>query len=142
MENKNNFWADPDVGALVLRVTLGVLLFLHGWHKVLAGIDNQTQMLVNKGISGFFMYFVFVSEVLAPLLILLGVFTRLSAMSIILTLIVILYVMPIPIMALNEHGAWVVELQLFYLLVPVAMFFIGPGRFRVWRGKSGHWLLD
>ena len=138
MENKNNFWTDPDVGALVLRVTLGVLLFLHGWHKVLAGIDNQTQMLVNKGIPGFFMYFVFVSEVLAPD----RKSTRLSALSIILTLIVILYVMPIPIMALNEHGAWVVELQLFYLLVPVAMFFIGPGRFRVWRGKSGHWLLD
>jgi len=142
MDNKNRFWTDPDVGALVLRVTVGGLLFFHGWHKVQVGIANQMQMLADNGIPGFFMYFMYISEVLAPALIVLGVFTRISALTIIVTMIVVLYVVPFPTMALNEHGAWVIELQLFYLAIPVALFFTGPGRFRVWCSKSGNWLLD
>ena len=143
MDDRSSFWTDADVGALVLRVTTGVLLFFHGWHKVLAGVENQMQLLVDHGIPGFFMYFGYISEVVAPVLIVLGIFTRISILTIVVTMIVVFYVAPFPLWALHERtGAWVIEVQLFFFLIPVAMFFIGPGRFRVWRSKSGNWLLD
>ena len=142
MTNNDNFWTNPDIGKLILRICLGGLIFLHGWHKVLHGIEDQTNMLAGNGIPGFFMYFAYVSEVLAPVLIVLGIFTRLSAVSIVITLIVILFVIPAPLLGLNEHGALALEVQYFYLLTPAALFFLGAGRYRVWDSGSGNWLLD
>jgi len=142
MTTSRHFWTDADVGKLILRITLGGLIFLHGWHKVLHGIGNQTEMLASNGLPGQFMYFAYASEVLAPVLIVLGIYTRLSAISIIITLLVILNVVPTPLLSLNEHGAFSLELQYFYLLIPAALFFLGNGRYRVWNSGSGHWLLD
>ena len=39
MTAKNKVLTDPDIGLLILRITLGGLIFLHGWHKVLHGIE-------------------------------------------------------------------------------------------------------
>lgn len=142
MTTKNNFWTDSDIGLLVLRIVMGGTIFFHGWHKVLRGIEDQKGLLESIGIPGFFMYFGYISEVLAPVLIILGVFTRLSALTIIITLLVAIPAMPIDVMALGVHGEWVIEIQLFYLLVPVALFFTGPGRFVVRKNTSGNWLLD
>jgi putative oxidoreductase len=142
MTNKNNFWADSDIGILILRVTVGGLLLFHGVHKLQAGLDEQMGLLAAKGIPTFFMYLVYVSEVLAPVLIILGIFTRLSAASIVGTMLVVLYVAPFPLMVLGPHGEWAIELQMLYLFIPLALFFIGPGRFSVRPNKSGNWLLD
>jgi len=140
--DKNNFWADSDIGVLILRVTVGGLLLFHGIHKIQSGLEEQMGLLAAKGIPTFFMYFVYVSEVLAPVLIVLGIFTRLAAASIVGTLVVVLYVAPFPLMALGPHGEWAIELQILYLMVPLALFFIGPGRFSAHPNKSGNWLLD
>ena len=142
MSEDESFWTNADVGKLILRIMLGGLIFLHGWHKVLHGIDNQMQMLAGNGIPGVFMYFAYISEVLAPILIVVGVYTRLSSLSIVVTLITILYVIPVPLLSLNEHGALNIEGQLFYLLSPAALFFLGTGRYRVWNSGAKHWLLD
>jgi putative oxidoreductase len=142
MTEKRNFWTDSDIGVLIIRVTLGGLLSLHGFHKVQTGLEDQMGLLAAKGIPTFFMYLIYVSEVLAPILIILGIFTRLSAASIVGTMLVILYVAPFPLMAMGEHGEWAIEIQMFYLFLPLALFFIGPGRFSVRPNKSGNWLLD
>lgn len=142
MSTNDSIWTNADIGKLILRIMLGGLIFLHGWHKVLHGIDNQIQMLAGNGIPGVFMYFAYISEVLAPVLIVLGIFTRLSALSIVVTLVTILYVIPVPLLSLNEHGALNIEGQLFYLLTPAGLFFLGPGRYRIWNSGSGNWLLD
>ena len=88
------------------------------------------------------MYLVYVTEIVAPVLLILGILTRLSAASIVATLLVILYVAPFPLTAIGAHGEWTIEIQMFYLLIPLALFFIGPGRFSVRPNKSGNWLLD
>ena len=50
---KTAFWTDSDNGIVVLRLALGITFFLHGWHKVTHGIDNQISVLVANGIPGF-----------------------------------------------------------------------------------------
>ena len=142
MTDKNNFWTDSDIGILMLRVTAGGLLLLHGINKVQTGIEEQMALLAANGIPAFFMYLVYITQVVAPVLLILGILTRLSAASIVVTLVVILYVAPFPLMALGPHGEWAMEIQLFFLMVPLALFFIGPGRFVVRPNKSGNWLLD
>ena len=88
------------------------------------------------------MYFVYISEVLAPVLLILGVFTRISALAMVVTMITVICVLPVPVLGLDNHGASVIELQLFYLLVPVALFFTGPGRYRLKNTGVKHWFLE
>lgn len=136
------FWTDSDNGILVLRLVLGCTFFLHGWGKITHGIDNQIGILVANGIPGFFMYFVYVSEVLAPILLVLGLFTRLSVLSVILTMLVVFYVLPGPFFVLTSVGAWNKEVQLLFLAIGIALFFMGTGRYRVYDTGNRHWLLD
>ena len=142
MTTKQQCFTNPDIGILILRVTLGGLLFLHGFHKVLHGVADQMALLASNGIPGVLIYFVYVAEVVAPVLIVLGLFTRLSALTIIVTMITVIYVLPFPIFALGPHGEWVVELQMLYLLVPAALFFLGAGRYRLCCDDNRHWLLN
>ena len=142
MTTKKTFWTNPDIGLLILRITIGGLLFLHGIHKISAGIENQIQLLSNNGLPGQLMYFVYISEVIAPVLLLMGVFTRISALTIVLTMITILFVIPGPLLGLDIHGASVIELQLLYLLIPMALFFTGPGRYRLKNTGTKQWFLE
>ncbi len=141
MTNKENFWTNSDVGLLIVRIALGGIIFFHGFHKIAHGIADQWAILESHGIPGVFIYFVYVSEVLAPVLIVLGVLTRLSNLTIIVTMIVVFYALPYPI-GLDEHGAMNIESQLYFLLLPVALFFTGPGRYVLKKNTSGNWLLD
>jgi len=142
MTTKKQFWTNPDIGILLLRITVGGLLLLHGVHKITDGLENQMQLLAANGLPGQLMYFVYISEVAAPMLLLLGIFTRISALTIIVTMITIIYVLPVPLLGLDKHGASMIELQLLYLLIPVALFFTGPGRYRLRHTGAKHWLLD
>ena len=141
MNNKDNFWTNSDIGLLIVRIALGGIIFFHGFHKITHGIADQFQILAHNGIPGVFIYFVYVSEVLAPVLIVLGIFTRLSSLSIFVTMIVIFYALPFPI-GMDEHGAMNIESQLYFLLLSVALFFTGPGNYVLKKNNSGNWLLD
>jgi putative oxidoreductase len=141
MNNNNNFWTNADVGVLIVRIALGGIIFFHGFHKITHGVADQFQILANNGIPGQLIFFAYVSQVLAPVLIVLGVFTRISALTIFITMITIFYVLPFPV-GMDEHGALNIESQLYFLLLSVALFFTGPGRYTVKKNNSGNWLLD
>ena len=40
MTNKSNFWTDTDIGLLIIRVSLGAIIFFHGFHKLMHGIND------------------------------------------------------------------------------------------------------
>jgi putative oxidoreductase len=141
MTSKDNFWTNADVGLLIVRIALGGIIFFHGYYKLVHGIGDQFQILASNGIPGQFIYFVYVSEVLAPVLIVLGILTRISSLTIIVTMIVVFYALPFPI-GLDVHGAMNIESQLYFLLLPIALFFTGPGRYTLKKNNSGNWLLD
>lgn len=141
MNNDNKFWTNPDIGLLIVRIALGGILFFHGFHKITHGVAEQFQLLVANGIPGQFIYFAYISQVLAPMLIVLGVLTRLSSLTIIVMMVVIFYVLPYPI-GLDDHGAMNIESQLYFLLLASALFFTGPGRYVLKKNNSGNWLLD
>ena len=131
-----------DIGALVLRIGFVATFFMHGLDKLRNGLGQGVQDLIRGGLPGELMYFSYISEVLAPILIWLGVLTRLSTLTVMATMITILVVLPFPA-GLGVHGEWTFEVQLLYLVVALTLFFIGPGRYRVLPGGSTrHWLLN
>lgn len=137
------FWEDTDKGVLIMRITLGVLILFHGWHKVVYGIEMPMTRLESFGIPGFFMYFAYISEVLAPALIVLGILTRLSAFTIFVTMTIVMYMELKVGIGFDQFGAPTSETQLFYWLFSAALMFTGAGRFVVPSPLTKkHWLLS
>lgn len=122
----------PDLAKLLLRITLGGLLFFHGWHKVLAGTGAIQGMLEAQGVPGFIGYGVLIGEVVAPILLVLGILCRLSALSIFFTMIVAwLLVGTGKTFTLTPVGAWGIEDLVFYAMAALSVMLLGCGRYSV-----------
>jgi len=121
-----------DIGKLVLRLTLGILLLLHGVAKILGGVGGIAGMLQNIGLPGFLAYGVYIGEVLAPLLVILGFYARIGALIVVATMVAALYLAHMDdLFLLGQGGGWKLELQGFFLFTALAIALIGPGRFSV-----------
>ena len=121
-----------DLGLLVLRISIGLLMLLHGISKLIHGIGFIKGMLEGMGMPGFVAYGVIVGEVIAPLAILIGFKTRIaSAIYAFNCFVAILMVHSKDLLSLNEHGGWAVELLGLYLLGAVALVFTGAGKYAV-----------
>ncbi|MGL5285262.1 MAG: DoxX family protein [Aeromonas sp.] len=122
----------PDLAKLLLRITLGGLLFFHGWHKVLAGTGAIQGMLEAQGVPGFVGYGVLIGEVVAPILLVLGILCRLSALSIFFTMIVAwLLVGTGKTFTLTPVGAWGIEDLVYYAMAALTVMLLGCGRYSV-----------
>ncbi len=121
-----------DIGKLVLRLTLGILLIMHGVAKILGGVGGISGMLQNIGLPGFFAYGVYIGEVLAPLLVILGFYARIGALIVVANMVAALYLAHLDdLFLLGQGGGWKLELQGFFLFTALAIALIGPGRFSV-----------
>ncbi len=123
---------NDEFGKLILRQTLGILMLFHGVHKLIHGIDGIRGMVVNAGLPEIFAYGVYVGEVIAPILIILGFYSRIGALLIVINMLVAIWLAhPNELFMLTQHGGWALELQGFFLLTAAALFFTGPGAFSV-----------
>jgi putative oxidoreductase len=126
-----------DAGKLVLRVVLSLLLLFHGISKLSGGIGFITGMLAKAGLPGALGYLVYVGEVIAPLFILVGVFTRPAALVVVINMIVaLLLVHTSQFFTLSETGGWALELQGLYLASAVVVALLGAGRYSL-GGSNG-----
>jgi putative oxidoreductase len=123
-----------DTGKLILRLTVGVLLLLHGIAKATnpEGLGGISGMLVAKGLPGFIAYGAYVGEILAPLMVILGVFTRIGALLIAVNMLFAIGLAhTAQIFTMGKQGGWALELQGFYLFCAIALYFLGSGKFAV-----------
>lgn len=128
-----------DLGKLLLRLVLAVLLLFHGGAKLAHGIDPIRGMVAGHGLPALFAYGVYVGEVVAPLLVLLGVYSRAGGVLIAVNMVVaILLAHTGDLLHLSPHGGWALELQGFYLFGGLTVALLGAGRFSV-GGVKGRW---
>lgn len=71
---------------LVLRVVLGVIMIGHGYPKIAGGLSHHVQMVRGLGLPGWLAYFSAASEFFGGILVVLGLFTRFAALSIVIDL--------------------------------------------------------
>jgi putative oxidoreductase len=120
-----------NIGKLILRCTVGVLMFFHGISK-LKGVEGIKGMLSGSIFPEFLAYGVYVGEILAPLLLIIGFKTRLAALVLAINMIFIIILAHAPSMfALSQHGGLAIETVYFYLFTSVAVFFLGGGKFSI-----------
>ena len=119
-------------GKLLLRLTVGGLLLFHGASKILHpdNIDKIAANLTGMGIPGALAYLVYIGEVVAPLMLIFGLYARIGGLITVVNMVVaVMLVHTTQILTLSKSGGWALELQAFYLLGGLVIFFLGSGRF-------------
>ncbi|MEZ5008073.1 MAG: DoxX family protein [Chitinophagales bacterium] len=118
----------PDFGLLIMRLSIGVLMLLHGIAK-LKGVDGIEGMLQSKGLPGFLAYGVYIGEIAAPIFLIVGYRTRVAALVFAINCVVAaLLAHADDINQLSQHGGWAVELLGLYFFGALALFFTGGGK--------------
>ncbi|MCX8677301.1 DoxX family protein [Apibacter sp. B3706] len=129
---------NSDLGKLLLRVSIGGLMVFHGISKLYHGHDFIKGMLTSKNLPEYLWLGVPLGEVFAPICILLGVFTRISSLLVAFTMLMTFYLVHgMEGFSLSQTGGLKVELNLFYLLTSLALFFLGSGKYSVYKGNKG-----
>ena len=126
-----------DLGKLLLRVGLGGLLLFHGVHKLLNGLGPIKVMLGNHNISDVVSYGVYLGELVAPVLVIVGLFSRIGGLVIAINMLVaVLLVHTASLAALTpETGGYALELQAFYLIGGLTVALLGAGRISLGGGR-------
>jgi putative oxidoreductase len=121
---------NENIAKLILRVTLGVLILLHGIAKLTGGIGGIMGMVTSAGLPAFFAYGVYIGEVFAPLLVILGWYSRLGGAIIAINMLFAIGLVHRPeLFSLGRGGGWAIELQGMFLFTAIAVALLGPGRF-------------
>jgi putative oxidoreductase len=125
-----------DLGKLILRVTVGGLLLFHGMHKLLNGIEPIKAMVAAHGIPDAIAYGVYLGEIIGPVLVILGFFSRIGGALIAANMIVAVALAGMgQLMAFNAMGGYALELEAFYLFGGLCIVLLGAGRYSIGRGR-------
>jgi len=120
-----------DVGKLTLRLTLGVLMLFHGVHKILypAALGFIGGKLADLGLPHGMAYLVYIGEVVAPIMLILGVYSRIGGLLVVINMIfALILVHATQLLSLAKSGGWAVELEGVYLLCGLTVLMLGSGK--------------
>ena len=126
-----------DLGKLVLRVTVGGLLLLHGMHKLLNGIEPIKAMVAAHNIPEAVAYGVYLGEIVGPILVILGLFSRVGGALIVANMAMAVALAGMDrLLALNPvSGGYALELEAFFLLCGLGVMLLGAGRYSIAGGR-------
>lgn len=124
---------NENLGKLILRISLGFLMLFHGYKKYVYGIDGIKGLLVKSGFPDFIAYGVYFGELIIPVLIIIGLYTRISSFIYAFTMVFAIYLVHSShLFSLNERtGGLIIENPLLYMLAAVVLMFIGAGKFSI-----------
>lgn len=126
--------AYEDIGRLTLRLMVGVLMLFHGVSKVVhpGSVEFIQRSLADFGLPAVIAYGVYFGEIIAPIMIIFGIYARAGALLVVINMIfAIVLVHGGDFFSLTKHGGWELELQAFYLFGSLAILFLGSGKFAV-----------
>lgn len=119
-----NQTAFVDLSLLLIRLAAGGLMFTHGYAKFQKLINGNFEFgdpigvgsEVSLGLTVF-------SELLCAFLILIGIFTRLATIPLIITMLVAVFIVH------SDHDFSKKELGLFFLINYLVIFLSGAGKY-------------
>jgi len=110
-------------------------MLVHGVDKLRNGLDGIEGLLAAKGLPTALAYGVPVGEILAPVLMIAGVFGRVGALILAFNMVMSIWLaFGDKLLIVNEHGALGYELNLLYLAGAVTILLAGSGRYSLRRG--------
>jgi len=133
------FDKSDDAGKLILRLMVGILLLLHGIAKLKGGVDWMLEPLAAHHLPGFIRFGAYVGEVVAPLLLIAGIFTRPAGLIVAFQMFMAVFLVHGgDVATLGQSGGWSIELEAMFAISGVVIFCLGSGKYALSRGK-GMW---
>lgn len=124
------FSRNTDLGLLILRLAVGILMLLHGIAKLQHGIGGIEALTEAAGLPSFVAYGVYVGEVIVPIFIILGFATRAAALVFAFNCFTAAMLAHAgDIFTLNATGGWSVELLGLFFFGALALVFTGGGKY-------------
>ena len=121
-----------DAALLVLRLTLGILILFHGMSKLPPPPAFIADALAKMGMPSVIAYGVYIGEIVGPILIIIGVWTRLGALAILINMLVAVVMVHVgDLFHVNKQGGYALELQAMYLFSALALTLTGAGRYSI-----------
>ena len=128
-ENKLSCALNEDIGKLILRVSIAGLMLFHGFFKLFNGIDGIKFLVTQAGLPEFIAYGVYLGEIVFPILIIVGLFTRISSFFFALTMVFAIFLAHSnDLFSLGKTGGPVIELALIYLLLLFQLCLLERGK--------------
>ncbi len=128
----NIFDPETDLALLLLRLSFGFLMFLHGIPKF-KGHKGTANFFKSMGIPfpKINAWISFVVETIGAVFIVFGLYTQIAAFLLIGNMAVAVYVQAVKekITLINENGQSGWELPLMFLIAFFAIFLVGPGNY-------------
>lgn len=119
------------IGALILRVTLGVLFFIHGLVKFQGGIENIVGWFESIGLPGFMAYGVALVELIGGIALIIGLGTRLVSALLALLMIGATLKVKLSVGLLGNGQMAGYELDLAFLAMSLYLVINGSNLFSV-----------
>jgi putative oxidoreductase len=122
-----------DIGKLLLRLALGAVMLFHGAYKIMHGVDWMKPILAQVGLPRALAYGTYVAEVIAPVLLILGVQVRFAAFIVAFDMFMAIgLVLRHQIFSVQaQGGGWAIELQAILLLVALSLAVLGGRRYGI-----------
>lgn len=119
-----------NIGLLIFRLSLGILMLMHGVHKLINGVDGIKGMLANIGLPEFLAYGVHIGETIAAVLMIVGYRTKLASLAFTLVMVVAFGMAHMEnFFALGKSGAWAHEGIALFLFGGLGLTFTGAGKY-------------
>ena len=123
---------NSDIAKLILRLSVGIMMLFHGLEKIINGINGVKHLTLKAGLPEFFAYGVYIGEVVVPIFIILGLYARIASVFLAINMFMAIFLAyGGSLFSLGKHGAPLIELPLFYLILSIVIFLLGSGRYAV-----------
>lgn len=128
---------NTDLGKLVLRLGTGVLMLPHGIAKLQKGHGKIKQMLVEDNLPEWLWMGVPISEVIAPICLILGVCTRLSGLLISVVMVFAILLAKGPeAFYFGKTGGFEGELNFLFFICGLVITIMGGGKYSLFKPKN------
>lgn len=118
------------IGLLILRISIAFTMLIYGITKLINGIDFIKGLLVQYELPSFLGYGIYIGEILAPILIIIGFRTKLAGLVFAINCLAAILMVQLPnLLKLNEFGGWAIGLIFIYMMFGIALFFTGAGKY-------------
>ncbi|MBD3723558.1 MAG: DoxX family protein [Flavobacteriaceae bacterium] len=122
---------------LLIRVSIAFTMLVYGITKLIYGIDFIKTLFISYGLPSFFGYSIFIGEVIAPFLIIIGFRTKFAGIVFALNCFAAIIMVQLPnLLQLNESGGWSIGLIFIYMVFGISMFFTGAGKYALSTNKK------
>jgi len=108
----------------VMRLALGVIMVVHGYHKVFGGLHHHAQFVASLGLPAWLGYVSAFAEFFGGILVLTGFFTRAAAFVLLVNLVVAIWKVHWHNGLTGDHGY---EFPLAAAALAFALIFFGGG---------------